>query len=118
MMRRIYFDNNATTPLFPEVREGMKKVEEASFGNPSSVHWAGREGRAWINRSREQIASLLAVEETEILFTSGGTESINTALCGIFERREKDRFQILSSPAEHHATLKTLEYLKERGAEV
>jgi cysteine desulfurase len=118
MKSRIYFDNNATTPLFPEVLEVMKKVGEASFGNPSSIHWAGREGRACVNRSREKIAALLGAEETEILFTSGGTESINTALCGVFERRDKDRFQILSSPIEHHATLKTLEYLWERGAEI
>src|SRR5262245_60831443 len=114
-MKRIYLDYNATTPLCPEARRTMDEVA-GIFGNPSSIHWAGREARAHVNRSREKMAALLNAEETEILFTGGGTESINTALLGAWESRAGERSQILSSPVEHHATLKTLEVLEKRGA--
>jgi len=125
-MTKIYLDNNATTFPLPEVIRAMKEVQESVFGNPSSIHWAGREARNLINSAREKIASLLGAEETEIVFTSGGTESINTALVGIWEGRETadrrqesgERFEIISSPLEHHASLKSLEYLKTKGAEV
>ncbi len=117
-MPKIYFDNNATTPLLPEVAQAICEVQEKCFGNPSSVHWAGREAKKYLNLAREKIASLLGVGETELLFTSGGTESINTALRGIFERRPSGRDEIISSPLEHQATLKTLEYLQSRGAQI
>src|SRR4029450_4608507 len=114
-MKRIYLDNNATAPLSAKARETLLEVGEG-IGNPSSIHWAGREARAWVNRSREKMAALLNAEETEILFTSGGTESINTALMGCFEEGGRARPEILSSPIEHHATLKSLEALAQRGA--
>jgi cysteine desulfurase len=127
-MLKIYLDHNATSPLLPEIRTAMAQVEEQVFGNPSSIHWAGREARNVVNAAREKIAHLLQTQETEILFTSGGTESINTALLGVWEGRGKkredrgqrtgDRGEILSSPIEHPATLKSLESLRERGAEV
>jgi cysteine desulfurase len=129
-MLKIYLDHNATTPLLPEVRDAMTRSEQAVFGNPSSIHWAGREARNLLNSDRERIAGLLEIQETELLFTSGGTESINTALHGVWEGRGKkkengkretrgeERFEILSSPIEHHATLKGLEFLKNKGAEV
>src|SRR4030095_2163324 len=116
-MKRIYLDNNATAPLSAKARETLLEVAEG-IGNPSSVHWAGREARAWVNRSREKMAALLNAEETEILFTSGGTESINMALAGAFEEGGRKRPEILSSPIEHHATLKTLEALETRGAKI
>jgi len=129
-MLKIYLDHNATTPLLPEVRDAMIRSEQEVFGNPSSIHWAGREARNLLNSARERIAGLLEIEETELLFTSGGTESINTALYGVWEgrggkkgngKREtkgEERIEILSSPTEHHATLKCLESLKKKGAEV
>jgi cysteine desulfurase len=123
-MPHIYFDNNATTPLASEVKAVLREIDEC-FGNPSSIHWAGREARKLLNISREKIASFLGAEEGEILFTSGGTESINAALVGVWETGVRSqelgvrsRNQIISSPIEHHATLKTLEYLQSRGAEI
>ncbi|MFO1519027.1 MAG: cysteine desulfurase family protein [bacterium] len=118
-MPKIYFDHNATAPFTPTVKASLQEAEEACFGNPSSVHWAGREAKRFLNASREKIAALLGAEEREILFTSGGTESINTALVGLWESRtQASKIEIITSPIEHHATLKTLEYLAERGTQV
>ena len=116
-MHYIYLDNNATTPLDPKVKETLREFE-TRFGNSSSIHWAGREAKRFLNIAREQVSSHLNCNESEILFTSGGTESINTALCGIFENRPSDRYQIITTPIEHHATLRTLEFLKTKGAEI
>ncbi len=114
-MTKIYFDNNATTPLAPEVKDVLKEYNESSFGNPSSIHWAGQEARKLLNQARDQIAHLLNCEEQEIIFTSGATESINTALRGLASLAQGEKKEIVSSPVEHHATLKTLEVLKQEG---
>jgi len=114
-MQRIYLDNNATTPLAPEVRETLRSFDEACFGNPSSIHWAGQEARRFLNEARDSLARSLACEEQEILFTSGGTESINTALKGLAALAPAEKREIISSPLEHHATLRSLEALKAQG---
>ncbi len=119
---KIYFDHNATSPLHPEV---LKVVNEAEgvFGNPSSIHWAGREARKKLSAARLQVANLLGAHESELLFTSGGTESINTAIQGVWKQqtgdsKQKSRHQIITTPVEHQATLRTLEFLESQGAEI
>lgn len=111
-MAKIYFDNNATSPLAPEVKALLREFDENSFGNPSSIHWAGQEARKILNHSRDQLAHLLNCEEQEIIFTSGGTESINTAILGLAELAQGEKREIITSPLEHHATLRTVEFLK------
>src|SRR5688572_10924313 len=83
-MDRLYFDYNATTPLAPEVALAMRAFMDEGYGNPSSLHWAGQRARAAIERARCQLAALLGCEPTELIFTSGGTESNNTALTGVY----------------------------------
>ena len=79
-MERIYFDNNATTPLDPEVREAMLPYLNEYFGNPSSGHRFGEQALSGINNAREQVASLLNCSPKRLFFTSGGTEANNTAI--------------------------------------
>ncbi len=120
-MSQIYLDNNATTPLDPHVLELQRSLSKEVFGNPSSIHWAGRSAKRILRTARETIARLLSAEEDEIRFTSGGTESINTALIGVWESSRllcPQKTKIISSPIEHQATLRTLEHLKSRGAEI
>ena len=114
---RIYFDNAATTPLDVEVLDAMMPYLTAQFGNPSSIYSYGRESRMAIENSRKTVAKILGAKPAEIFFTSGGTESSNTAInaaitdlgCG----------HIITSPIEHHATLHTVEYLqKQKGISV
>jgi len=112
----IYFDNNATTPLVSEVEAAMVDANRR-FGNASSVHGFGREARRLANESRERIARVLHASESEIVFTSGGTEAINAALLGIFLRAQGPRHLIVSR-VEHSAVLKTAEFLESLGVEV
>ena len=83
----IYLDYNATTPLCDDAREAMLPYLERHFGNPSSVHAAGREARAAIDNARDKLAALLRVKPHEIIFTSGGTESCNLAVFGLARGR-------------------------------
>jgi cysteine sulfinate desulfinase/cysteine desulfurase-like protein len=80
MMRRIYLDNNATTPVLPEALEAMRPYFGETFGNASSIHHHGQETRAAVERSRDSVASLLGCRPAEIVFTSGGTEGDNLAI--------------------------------------
>src|SRR5271169_3078772 len=82
-VQRYYFDHNATTPVSPEVLEAMLPVLTEAFGNPSSIHHYGQEARARLDHARRQVARLLHCSDTEIVFTSGGTESDNLAILGI-----------------------------------
>lgn len=118
-MARIYFDNNATTALDPTVQEAMLEVLPL-YGNPSSIHWAGQQAKRYLNEAREFISSYFQRSEREVIFTSGGSESINFALKGIWAAREQNstRKKIISSPLEHHATLRCLEDLKDLGADI
>lgn len=108
-MNRIYFDNAATTPLDPKVLEAMLPFLKDNFGNPSSIYSYGRENRMAIETARKTVAKILNAHPAEIFFTSGGTESSNTAITAAI--RDLGCRHIISSPIEHHATLHTVEYL-------
>lgn len=115
----IYFDNNATTPVRPEVFEALKPYLAAGgdYGNPSSLHSTGQRARAALETARERVAALLgAADPEEIVFTSSGTEADNMAIVGAaFAHRDKGR-RIITSAVEHHAVLHTVDYLeKEHG---
>ena len=107
----IYFDYNATTPLDPEVREAMLPYLDEVFGNPASVHSAGRRARTILDDARERVAAVLGAKPSEITFTSGATESNNLAILGT-ARKLRDRGRhIITSSIEHHAALHPCEHL-------
>src|SRR4051812_46448778 len=110
----IYLDYNATTPLCSPALEAMRPFLEQHFGNPSSVHAAGRQTRAAVDDARDRLAHLLGVRPHELIFTSGGTESNNLAILGL-ARANRDRGRhLISVRTEHHAVLNAFEHLKER----
>jgi len=120
-MKRIYLDHNATTPLHPDVLEAMLPYMTHHFGNGSSIHSYGREARNAIDTAREQVAALIGAKSpSEIIFTSGGTESDNQAIKGFAElqRNRKGGAHIITSSVEHHAVLHTCQYLEKRGFDV
>jgi len=112
-MQRIYLDNAATTALDPIVLETMMPYLTEKFGNPSSIYSYGREGRLAIETARKSVAKILKAHPAEIFFTSGGTESSNTAINAAV--RDLGCTHIITSPIEHHATLHTVENLQHRG---
>jgi len=112
-MQRIYFDNAATTSLDPRVLEAMMPFLTEKFGNPSSIYSYGRECRMAVETARKTVAKILNAHPAEIFFTSGGTESSNTAITASI--RDLDCRHIISSPIEHHATLHTIEHLHKKG---
>ena len=113
MSERIYFDNAATTKMEPAVLEVMLPYMTEKFGNPSSIYSYGRESRLAIELARKSVAKILNAHPAEIFFTSGGTESTNTAIFSAI--RDLGCKNIITSPIEHHATLHTVEYFKNRG---
>jgi cysteine desulfurase len=113
-MHRVYFDNNATTPLLPEVFEAMRPYFFEKFGNASSIHQQGQQARSAVEHAREQVAELLNCRPAEIVFTSGGTEGDNLALFGL--ARPGDH--IITSAIEHHAVLNSCHRLEEMGCNV
>src|SRR6266550_2231823 len=108
----IYLDYNATTPLCDTAREAMLPYLARHFGNPSSVHAAGREARAAIDNARDNLAALLRAKPHELIFTSGGTESCNLAVLGLAQCQSSRGGHIVSNKAEHHAVLNALEHLE------
>src|SRR5437868_7096893 len=108
----IYLDYNATTPLCDSAREAMLPYLDRHFGNPSSVHAAGREARAAIDDARDKLAGLLRIKPHEIIFTSGGTESCNLAVLGLTRGRSSRAAHIISAKTEHHAVLNAVERLE------
>ena len=110
----IYLDYNATTPLCAAARAAMQPYFEERFGNPSSVHRAGRETRAALDDARDRLAALLGAKPHEIIFTSGGTEANNLALLGLARQLAPNGKHLISNRAEHHAVLHTLEHLEKR----
>jgi len=108
----IYLDYNATTPLCDAAREAMLPYLGRHFGNPSSVHAAGRDARAAIDNSRDKLAGLLRVKPHELIFTSGGTESCNLAVFGLARNRSSHATHIISAKTEHHAVLNAVEHLE------
>lgn len=113
-MRRVYLDNNATTPVLPEVFEAMQAYFGEHFGNASSIHHHGQETRAAVERARESVAALLGCRASEIVFTSGGTEGDNLAIFGL----TKPGQHVISSTVEHHAVLNSCKHLESSGCEV
>jgi cysteine desulfurase len=113
-MRRVYLDNNATTPVLPEVLEAMRPYFSEHFGNASSIHHHGQETRGAVERARESVAALLGCRPAEVVFTSGGTEADNLAIAGLV----RDGDHVVSSTIEHHAVLNSCKRLQERGIEV
>jgi len=113
-MYRVYLDNNATTPVLPEVLEAMRPYFGEHFGNASSIHHHGQETRAAVERARESVAELLGCRASELVFTSGGTEGDNLALFGL--ARPGDH--VITSTIEHHAVMNACKHLEEKGCEV
>ena len=114
----IYFDNNATTPIAPEVFEAMKPFLTESFGNPSSAHALGRDVRKIVENSRAQVASLLGAQlPEEIIFTSCGTESDNWAILGAL-RANPEKKHIVTTRVEHEAVRNLCEKLEQKNYEV
>jgi cysteine desulfurase len=113
-MRRVYLDNNATTPVLPEVLDAMRPYFAERFGNASSIHHHGQETRAAVERARELVAALLGSKASEIVFTSGGTEGDNLAIFGLVKPGD----HVISSSIEHHAVLHSCERLHALGCDV
>ncbi|MBZ5722251.1 MAG: cysteine desulfurase [Acidobacteriia bacterium] len=113
-MRRVYFDNNATTPVLPEVFEAMRPYFGEQFGNASSIHHHGQETRAAVERARESVAALLGCRASEIVFTSGGTEGDNLAIFGLAKAGD----HVVTSTLEHHAVLNACKHLEGAGCEI
>jgi cysteine desulfurase len=118
MKKRYYFDNNATTPVRPEVVEAMLPYLTEKYGNASSAHAFGREARQAIEQSRETIARLIGAEPDEIYFTGCGTESDNIALTGSMLSAPRDKKGLITTKVEHSAVLKTAARLQHDGFQV
>src|SRR6266852_4348316 len=113
-MRRVYFDNNASTPVLPEVLGAIRPYCREHFGNASSIHHNGQETRAAVERARESVAALLGCRAPEMVFTSGGTEGDNLAIFGIVSPGD----HVITSTIEHHAVLNACKRLEGLGCEV
>ncbi|WP_434311094.1 cysteine desulfurase family protein [Hominifimenecus sp. rT4P-3] len=114
-MKEIYLDNSATTQTFPEVREKMMQTMAEDFGNPSSMHRKGMDAEQYIRCAKKQIARSLKVEEKEIFFTSGGTESNNLAIIGTAMANRRAGKHLITSAIEHPSVSETMRYLEEQG---
>lgn len=117
-MHSIYLDYNATTPLRPEALDAMLPYLQGDFGNPSSVHWAGRRAKQGLEDARERIAAFVQARPAEILFTSGGTESNNLALRGVVASTQGKPAHIITTAIEHSSTLAPLRLLESEGVAV
>ncbi|MBC1853999.1 cysteine desulfurase [Listeria seeligeri] len=118
MENRIYLDHAATSPIHPEVVQTMLGAVTNTYGNPSSIHYAGREARKALDMARENIARIIHAEEKEVIFTSGGTEGDNLALIGAAMANKEKGKHIITTEIEHHAVLKTCAYLETQGFEI
>jgi len=110
-VKTVYLDYNATTPLDPEVKEVMLPFLGVYFGNPSSIHRVGRKARAILDDSRERVAQVWKCKASEVVFTSGATESVSQAICGTARFLKSKGRHLITSAVEHHAVLHTVEYL-------
>lgn len=117
-MKQIYMDNNATTPVRPEVLEAMLPFYREAFGNPSSVHWAGRAVSAAVEKARAQVAELINCSPAEIVFTSCGSEGDNMALKGTVDALREKGNHIITTAVEHPAVLGTCQFLEKLGCEI
>lgn len=114
----IYLDNSATTRVFPEVAELMTKIMCDDYGNPSSLHMKGVQAEQYLRAARETFARILKVDEKEIYFTSGGTESDNMALIGCARANARRGRHLITTQIEHPAVLNTMRYLESAGYRV
>ncbi|HET7625943.1 MAG TPA: cysteine desulfurase family protein [Verrucomicrobiae bacterium] len=118
-MKTIYFDYNATTPLDAGVRDAMIPFFQENWGNPSSIHHVGQKARAFLDDARDRAAKFLGCKPSEVIFTSGGTESTNLAIFGAARSLKSKGRHIITSAIEHHAVLHPCEYLaKNEGFEL
>ncbi len=113
--RRIYLDFNASTPIASEVEDAMRGVLAEPFGNPSSQHWAGEPAIRVLEKARAQVAALLECRPNEIVFTSGGSESNNHALKGVFFAKEKAKAHFITTQVEHPAVINPCRFLERLG---
>ena len=113
-MRRVYLDNNATTPVLPEVFEAMKPFYLEEFGNASSIHHYGQRARSAVEKARGAVAALLNARPAEIVFTSGGTEGDNAAIFGLTSKGD----HVITSTIEHSAVMNSCKRLEQMGCEV
>lgn len=118
IMERIYLDHAATSPMHPKVIDKMVTIMNATFGNPSSIHSFGREARHYIDLARAVLARSIGAQETEIIFTGGGTEADNMALFGVAESYQTMGRHIITTQVEHHAVLHACKKLEKMGYEV
>jgi len=116
--QKIYLDFNASTPIAPEVAQAMKPFLSRHYGNPSSQHWAGEPAKEAVEKARNQVASLLQCKPEEIVFTSGGSESNNHAIKGVFFALRDKGNHIITTQIEHPAVLNPCHFLENLGAEV
>jgi cysteine desulfurase len=114
----IYLDFNASTPIAPEVAEAMRPFLSQHFGNPSSLHWAGIPAKEAVENARQQVAELLQCHSSKIVFTSGGSESNNHAIKGVFFALKNKRAHIITTQIEHPAVLNPCRFLEKFGSVV
>jgi len=117
-METIYLDHAATSPMHPEVIEAMTKAFGQTFGNPSSIHTAGRQARKVLDDARTILARAIGAKDSEIIITSGGTEADNTAIFGVTNTLKSNGKHIITTQIEHHAVLFACEKLEKQGFEV
>ena len=115
---KVYADYAATTPVKPIVTEKITEILSEHYGNPSSIHSIGRDGRKYLDQARRDIASVLGSQPNEIIFTSGATEANNTAIKGVGRKKENQGKHIITSSIEHHSVLHVFEELEREGFEV
>lgn len=118
MMGRIYLDNNATTPVRPEVAEAIGRMLRGCYGNPSTLYCIGQEAHVELERARDIMAEILGADREEIIFTSGGTESDNLAIFGVARALRKKGNHIITAKLEHHAVLNPCKALEKEGWQV
>lgn len=115
---KVYADYAATTPVKPIVTKKITEILSEHYGNPSSIHSIGRDGRKYLDQARRDIASVLGSQPNEIIFTSGATEANNTAIKGVARKKENQGKHIITSSIEHHSVLHVFEELEREGFEV
>lgn len=117
-MHHVYMDYNASTPLSPNVKNVLSYWMDRSYGNPSASHWAGKEAKQAVETARTRLAAFIGAEPEEVIFTSGGTESNNYVLKGVYENCGNKPCHIITTTIEHPAVLEPCRYLEKMGASV
>ncbi|MGE8024602.1 cysteine desulfurase family protein [Staphylococcus pasteuri] len=114
----VYADYAATTPVKPEVVDSMMNIYQTHYGNPSSIHSIGRDARKYLDESRRTVAQCLGAKANEVIFTSGATESNNTAIKGLVKANEHIGNHLITTKIEHHSVLNVFEQLEREGYDV